>query len=54
MSVLLYVCQCLGSFFDASSGLAAWKSLEIQGIVLFLNWSGFGKALAESVTLSMS
>lgn len=54
MPVLLYICQCSASFFDSCSGLTAWKSLEIQDVVLFLNRGGFGKALAESATLSMS
>lgn len=49
MFVLLHVCQCSGSFSVARSGLAAWKSLEIQDIVLFLKLGGFGEAWAESV-----
>lgn len=52
--VLLYICQCSGSFSVTCSGLAAWKALEIQDIVLFLKLGGFGKVWAESVTLSVS
>lgn len=36
MLVLLHICQCSGSFSVACSGLAAWKSSEIQDIGLFL------------------
>lgn len=44
MLVLLHICQCSGLFSVVCSGLAAWKSLEIQGIVLLLKLGRFGEA----------